>query len=593
MNRSVFLFSFLFLLFFLNEVSYCQNGVYLFNELQELGRYKNSWIDVSWGIPDDDETSIYFNVTAATTGWVGVGFNEPGNTMPDSDIIVFSVPDTERIFETTAIITDRYALHFETPRIDTLQDVELLYSIQNFGLTNCIFKRKQITGDNEHDYNIVANRKTEMLLAIGSSDQFVYHFERTNIVTDLLAGKTFGNSKNGWDGDQVGHYSNDDDSFEVQWGFTNDDEIVWKIKAKTKGWFAIGLSDNPYMPESDMIVCVVEDDDNDNEGLNRPGYAFDRYISDKHGTPKMDLSQDVKVLYATQYDGYSYISISRKLKTGDLQDRDISEDDDETGYLLWAIGKDDKFEYHHKRGSVEIDWFDGDTGSSLDDLNPLRWLHGVLMIFSWLFLNLLTIGLTRYNKFQQGGIWLISHIVMTIVIILCTIVAFIFIVVYASLNNSSTHFDDYHSIAGLLIFLTSLFQPILVTLTRLPYIKPKGKLVRVFSLITAQHKNLGYLLMIFSIINIGTGLYLYDPSTGIWVCFSLWIFVAVCFWFVYEMLKVIPSIKIGKFNENNAPKAFASLSDSLITLLSTSYTLLTFLLFTIIFVLFAVYTERS
>lgn len=160
---------------------------------------------------------MYWNVTGATEGWVGVGWADAGEKMDDGDFIVSFLSDD---FYDIPTVVDRYSTAYERPFVDpTSQDVEIFDGFQRNGLTNIFFKRKLDTGD-EYDFKI-ENKLCELLVAIGQTDEFNYHQERSHVTINLLTNTIYQQSRTGWEGDPVGHFSTkDDEDFDVQWGFS-------------------------------------------------------------------------------------------------------------------------------------------------------------------------------------------------------------------------------------------------------------------------------------------------------------------------------------------------------------------------------------
>ena len=412
---------------------------------------------------------MYWNVTGATTGWVSVGWSEAGEKMDDGDYVVGFYSDGEDFYDIPTIV-DRYSVSYERPPVDpTTQDIEIFDGYHEGGLTNIFFKRKLDTGD-PFDY-VITDGLCELLVAMGEEDLFDYHIQRSSVTINLVTNTVLRKSRDGWSGDSVGHYKTDDDDFEIEWGFTGEGDeeyIVWKVKAKTTGWFAFAISVDRFMPESDFIVMFVEDIDED-----RHGWVTDRYIDDQYTRPKMDESQDIELLYAEQVDGYSYMSVARKVDTGDVQDRVIHDDDE---YLLWAIGEEDLFDIHTKNGWATVNWRSGKVsdGNNL----PLKWIHGMLMILAWFLIGIVSFGLCRYCKSLQGAAWLYVHLVLMLLTVILTLIAFVLIVVSVSVENEE-HFVSYHAIAGLIIVILTIVQPLVITILKFPPVSLllKGKAV--------------------------------------------------------------------------------------------------------------------
>ena len=132
---------------------------------------------------------------------------------------IFAVDDDEEFQDIT--LSDRYSDNYEMPMVDNNNDLVLLSGYQRAGVTNALYYREAITADGQ-DFAIIPGRTQEMLVAIGQEDAFTYHSERTHRTVDVYAGVVYGNSRNGWDGDRVGHYRSNKGDFEVEWGFAGE-----------------------------------------------------------------------------------------------------------------------------------------------------------------------------------------------------------------------------------------------------------------------------------------------------------------------------------------------------------------------------------
>ncbi|XP_013404193.1 MOXD1 homolog 2-like [Lingula anatina] len=96
-----------------------------------------------------DDTSITFNVTARTTGYVALGFS-PSGGMKGADIIIGWVKDGK------VTIQDRHATGKQQPVLDTKQDVEVLGGSEDGTFTTLLFKRKRQTCDDQ-DFEITVS----------------------------------------------------------------------------------------------------------------------------------------------------------------------------------------------------------------------------------------------------------------------------------------------------------------------------------------------------------------------------------------------------------------------------------------------------
>jgi len=174
------------------------------------------------------------------------------------------------------------------------------------------------------------------------------------------------------------------------------------------------------------------------------------------------------------------------------------------------------------------------------------------------------------------------------------ICAFGIIIADVSISDNKTHFDNYHKIAGLIIVVVTLIQPVLIAIFALPVVGDKIKEAApvVFMLSMAQHRVFGQLLFVAAIVNIGTGLIFYHTQSGIWVCFGVWIMLIVIYWFLHELLSITNGFNtvVGKPNEGPAPmNIFGDVYAFITSCIQVIMIVLSTVLFIAMIVLFAVY----
>lgn len=121
------------------------------------------------------------------------------------------------------------------------------------------------------------------------------------------------------------------------------DEVIWRVYAKTAGWFGIGLSPNGGMYSSDIVVFSGD----------KPT-ATDMYVgSSGSKTPKKDDKQDWELLDSIRDGGWVKVTFKRKTDTCDRQ-HDLLIRAAETQRLIWAMSADGKadLEYHFKNRGI-------------------------------------------------------------------------------------------------------------------------------------------------------------------------------------------------------------------------------------------------
>lgn len=122
---------------------------------------KDSRLQLFWNV-DEAEKTITFEIQAAMTGWVGLGFS-PNGDMPGSDIVTCWVKDGVTYFH------DRHATGQSLPLKDSHQDYTLISASDNGTHTICRFSRKIDTCDIEEDFLITVDT-TRIIYAFGEED---------------------------------------------------------------------------------------------------------------------------------------------------------------------------------------------------------------------------------------------------------------------------------------------------------------------------------------------------------------------------------------------------------------------------------------
>ncbi|XP_068226831.1 DBH-like monooxygenase protein 1 isoform X1 [Palaemon carinicauda] len=108
---------------------------------------------------------IVFEVHVATTGYVGFGFS-PNGGMTGSDVIIGGVDDaTSEVY-----LKDRFATGYVVPKVDEVQDVQLLEGYQNGTHTSLRFSRPWNTCDEEEDLKLSKEDTVKIIWSYGTSD---------------------------------------------------------------------------------------------------------------------------------------------------------------------------------------------------------------------------------------------------------------------------------------------------------------------------------------------------------------------------------------------------------------------------------------
>lgn len=127
----------------------CGAGLAYGNSFSPLAGYT-----AQWGLCGADNGSLQLKVTAATTGWIGLGFARADAVEGE---MMLSGLDT---FQTgvgaggAAYGLDGFASQYAPPGLDAQQDYTLVSAAEAAGTTTVEFFRRLDTGDTAGDYNL-------------------------------------------------------------------------------------------------------------------------------------------------------------------------------------------------------------------------------------------------------------------------------------------------------------------------------------------------------------------------------------------------------------------------------------------------------
>ncbi|XP_077972843.1 uncharacterized protein LOC120337231 isoform X2 [Styela clava] len=334
---------------------------------------------LQWSTAYTSEAVIFIQLSAPTTGWVGLGFS-PGNTMKDADLIVAGIKDG------TPYIFDLHATRNTLPLVDANQDVLLFQAVEDGPRAIVMMLKKYKSGDTENDIDIMAG-KMNVLWAYGETDvdekltRMNYHGRnRGHVEVEFIPSDTSAiadiedhddhdddhDDDDDDDDDKQAHEHDDkelkhfiyldaDEKLFLRWGVKGQ-EITFKLKGETMGWMGIGLSSGPGMTNSDLMIV----------GVNREGkaYAYDCFAPE-NTTPSVDKTQNVEIIEYDQTDTHTTVTFKRALVTNDESGEDRSIQNADT-YFIWAYGLYDvvgapgTINYHfRRRGYLKLNLLHG------------------------------------------------------------------------------------------------------------------------------------------------------------------------------------------------------------------------------------------
>ncbi|XP_074597944.1 uncharacterized protein LOC141852736 isoform X2 [Brevipalpus obovatus] len=116
--------------------------------------------------------------------------------------------------------------------------------------------------------------------------------------------------------------------YHINWEYVDDnDEIMFTIKTKnTNRWTGIGFSDDKLMPETDVIIGIVEE--------SGRFFLMDTWLEDYSQRP-LDKKQDIHNMTAWRENGITSLKFYRYRKTDDVYDFQFS--DTHCPYLMFPV----------------------------------------------------------------------------------------------------------------------------------------------------------------------------------------------------------------------------------------------------------------
>jgi hypothetical protein len=164
----------------------------------------------------------------------------------------------------------------------------------------------------------------------------------------------------------------------------------------------------------------------------------------------------------SQENGKSILEFTRTLTIFTTNAKSIDPVNDVT--FIWAIGTSNSLQDHQSEGNIIINL---STGKFVSGENSYVLGHGALMFIAWGFTFIVGSIIPRYFRNVKNCIssdnvpafWFRLHQGFQGFGFLLMIIAFILIIVYTN-KSGSEHFDGFHSVFGLAIFILSFLQPI-------------------------------------------------------------------------------------------------------------------------------------
>lgn len=118
----------------------------------------------------------------------------------------------------------------------------------------------------------------------------------------------------------------------LEWDPSDEEEVIFRVTAKTLGYVGIGFNEKSSMKGADILLAWVDDHTGIVNLLDSHG------IEEMNAAPVTDVSQDVQVLSGSQNETHTTVTFARKWQTCDPQDHQLTSD---TIRVLWALHETD------------------------------------------------------------------------------------------------------------------------------------------------------------------------------------------------------------------------------------------------------------
>jgi hypothetical protein len=295
-----------------------------------------------------------------------------------------------------------------------------------------------------------------------------------------------------------------DDTFTLFWRINDADQTIdLAAKVRTDGWAAFGPGKG-QMIGTDHVLGYIDGSGqlviNDYMNTAQQTCAAGQGVCTDES---LGGTNDILKSAGISKDGFLNMKWTRKLNTGDSQDREIAQG---TLDVTWAYHPSTKGVAQHlstTRGTAKLDFFSGIA--ALDNGLALRQAHGSLMFIAWFVIIPIGSYIARYLKKYPW--WFNVHRIIQGFAMIAADAAFII-----ALTMVSVHFDTPHKIIGLIITIIGTSQPIIGIMADKLF-DPARKGTPIFP--DKTHWILGWGSLALALVNIGLGLDAYGADLGL------------------------------------------------------------------------------
>ncbi|KAM9488282.1 putative ferric-chelate reductase 1 [Clarias gariepinus] len=280
--------------------------------------------------------------------------------------------------------------------------------------------------------------------------------------------------------------------------------FMFELSGRVDGYVSVGFSDDLEMGNDDVYICG-----RDKDGVIQLQHAFTTGTT----APTIIALGNVTLLSTSQNNGVISCSFTSSNAIRTTRSSTLSN----SYYIFLASGAtiNGVIQKHSTTpliSSTKVDIRNAEIVESESELAPIVKAHGCLMLIAWMTTGSMGMLIARFLKRVGAGkrlcgkdFWFLAHVLLMLLSVAATIIAFILIFSYAKDWSGGAH-----PVLGCLVMILSLAQPI-ATIFRC---KPQDERRFIFNRI---HVFNALAIKGLAVAAIFTGLMLVDNSSSQWM----------------------------------------------------------------------------
>jgi len=276
-----------------------------------------------------DSDNLHCKLSAATSGWVAVGFN-PSQQMKDANFIIGYVEGGNGFIRDDFGVSN--TVHESDLSLGGSDDITLLSSSEAGGTTKLEFLMPLNSGDS-YDRTMEVGQNYPLILAKGSSDDFTGYHSAVGMANINLSSEAIIQYP-----DLSNYISLDVSGINFRYSLTADSMHCY-LKAETTGWIGLGLNPINQMEEANFLIGFVNSDGT--QIRDDWGNSATSHVSDI----SLGGSSDIFNRLGKEEAGFTELYFSIPLISGDGYDQEIATGNNYP--IILASGNEDNFDSIH------------------------------------------------------------------------------------------------------------------------------------------------------------------------------------------------------------------------------------------------------